>query len=529
MSVTQIAVGSRTIAGLASDDLSNDLSLRNNKSTIIGYLAANKTRGVYNTVLGYETGRNAVPMAFTTAVGYRAGYISEGARNTFIGHLTGGSNRSGTSNIFVGYRTGEFTRIGANNTVVGNESGTRFDGSRNVMLGDRNTTQDVIIEEGVSIGYGSEMKGGRNVSLGFSNNADSHNCTLVGALNRQTGGNNNILVGSGIENTADDCVIIRPGTGIDSEKYENDTHGHLNIMDTLIRNRTSAGAHIVELKGHDILLGNLDTVAMRISPAGVSIYGGEMTISSDIVMSTASVEHMLTLFSSTRMMAPTGLDGHWTQYVNDDRDMILESSNGTVVEFTENFRPEVLNFTGKHRCAMESLFAPGVLVESLVDLREGEKEGLLGKLVIATGRYSNLDGVAKIDIDEAIPVVRMCDRARDKRVFGVVGGVEDQGGAQGGSKFYLGNLVFNRPSKNAKNKVQVRLIVQSVGEGCVWVCDENGSVENGDFLVSSGTRPGFAMRQSDDIARNYTVGRATCDCNFTPGVKEAFIGCVYSM
>lgn len=45
------------------------------------------------------------------------------------------------------------------------------------------------------------------------------------------------------------------------------------------------------------------------------------------------------------------------------------------------------------------------------------------------------------------------------------------------------------------------------------ICDEGGPVTNGDYLCTSST-PGFLMKQSDNIRRNYTVGKATGDVSF---------------
>jgi len=49
--------------------------------------------------------------------------------------------------------------------------------------------------------------------------------------------------------------------------------------------------------------------------------------------------------------------------------------------------------------------------------------------------------------------------------------------------------------------------VNSVGEGGILVCADNGDIENGDYLCS-GNLPGHAMKQSDDLLHNYTVGKA---------------------
>ena len=70
-----------------------------------------------------------------------------------------------------------------------------------------------------------------------------------------------------------------------------------------------------------------------------------------------------------------------------------------------------------------------------------------------------------------------------------------------------------------------RLFINSVGEGGILINNENGNIENGDLLMSSSTT-GIACKQDDDIVRNYTIGKATQDYNFT-GNENKLIGCVY--
>lgn len=198
-------------------------------------------------------------------------------------------------------------------------------------------------------------------------------------------------------------------------------------------------------------------------------------------------------------------------------DLIFESVNGSVVTFNDDFHPEVLNFTGKHRCVYTD------------KVRRSETD-LIGKLVIASGKYCGLNGHTKPELDEAIPVVRLCKKANDSRVFGVFGGFEEKG------EFHIGNITFRTGAKYGNVK---RAVIQSVGEGCLWVCDINGKVKNGDFLCSSPI-PGYAMKQSEDMYLNKTVAKATTSCTFRKDLSKrvrykgktykcAFIGVTYKM
>jgi hypothetical protein len=59
-----------------------------------------------------------------------------------------------------------------------------------------------------------------------------------------------------------------------------------------------------------------------------------------------------------------------------------------------------------------------------------------------------------------------------------------------------------------------RAIVNSVGEGAIWVVDTNGPLESGDYITTSNVA-GYGQKQGDDVLHNYTVAKITMDCDFT--------------
>ena len=58
----------------------------------------------------------------------------------------------------------------------------------------------------------------------------------------------------------------------------------------------------------------------------------------------------------------------------------------------------------------------------------------------------------------------------------------------------------------------VTVVRQEVIKG-IKVCNENGNIEAGDYLTTS-SKKGFYMKQSDDILRNYTSAKAVDDIIF---------------
>jgi hypothetical protein len=232
--------------------------------------------------------------------------------------------------------------------------------------------------------------------------------------------------------------------------------------------------------------------------------------------------------SGNRLILSSG-ENSWNQYVtitsNLNPYLVFESSTGSILRFGDDFQPEQLNFTGKHRCVMNNL-------------QQVKNEMLVGRIVYATGDYMNLDSKNDISIDESIPIIELCEQHKDKRVFGVISSIEEPSEQR---SYRLGNLEMLLK----KNEDDIRVIVNSVGEGGIWVCNINGCLKNGDLITSSQV-PGFGMKQDDDIIHSYTVAKITCDCDFDSQItyckwrpttiefthvnvtyKVAFVGCVY--
>ena len=99
--------------------------------------------------------------------------------------------------------------------------------------------------------------------------------------------------------------------------------------------------------------------------------------------------------------------------------------------------------------------------------------------------YSNI-GIDAIKINEALPSLKISNKAYDKSVFGVI------------SKQEINSTLYN---------------VNGVGEGAIWVSDMNGPIESGDYITSSDLC-GYGMKQDEEQMMNYTVAKITMDCDF---------------
>ena len=230
-----------------------------------------------------------------------------------------------------------------------------------------------------------------------------------------------------------------------------------------------------------------------------------------------------TLKVTSKALFSSDTGAQWSLSVNNNDDFMFSSLNNTHVLFTDSFTSEVLNFTGKHRCTPHHSW-------------NIEKEtNLIGKIVVSTGKYKDLDGTDKISIDEAIPIVSLCKRKCDSRAFGVISGFEKTGESH--RTFKIGNLAF----EHEKLCTDYRVILNSLGEGGIYVCNINGNFANGDLITTSEV-DGLGAKQKCNNIKSFTVGKITCDCDFDlnsdiyecsefiyDGIvyKQAFVGCTY--
>lgn len=218
--------------------------------------------------------------------------------------------------------------------------------------------------------------------------------------------------------------------------------------------------------------------------------------------------------------APT-IDEDTLKLNSNEADLIFRSKNGATMRFHDTFEESIINFTGQHRCTI------------CLD-EEDLTTDLIGRIVVSTNNYRDLHNNTTIRINEAIPIVKVAQKGNDKSVFGVIGGIEDDDNT---SKFSLGHISFVLN----KSVVCKKVMINSVGEGAIWVCNLNGPFENGDYITSSSLH-GFGMRQESDHEKNYTVAKITCDCEFDLEsvvykceefvmdgeiYRKAFVGCVY--
>jgi hypothetical protein len=155
----------------------------------------------------------------------------------------------------------------------------------------------------------------------------------------------------------------------------------------------------------------------------------------------------------------------------------------------------LISFTGQHICFPEGPMGQGLVVSA----NKNKYVSLNGSLTT---------GTSAIKSSEALPVVSLSNVANDPSVFGVVDHFEQSGTTRSQTS---GGTVIRQDKESGDNRV----IVNSLGEGAIWVANTNGNVVSGDFLTTSHL-PGYAQRQEGHIFKSYTVAKSTMDCDFEP-------------
>eukprot|EP00798_Chlamydomonas_sp_ICE-L_P031715 gene31715-biopygen6568 len=182
------------------------------------------------------------------------------------------------------------------------------------------------------------------------------------------------------------------------------------------------------------------------------------------------------------------------------------TSHAASIDGSETVSNLFVNFTGQHRC----------FVDALAPARLRDHEGL----VVVTDKNAYASGLLSgrqraMTINQALPIVSLSKVSKDPRAFGVISLTQDH--PAGPSAAISGTELLRIAEQG-----DVRVQINSIGEGCIWVCDETGStIHAGDYVTTS-SLSGYASLQvlddgdvPDGTLRNYTVAKLTMDCDFS--------------
>jgi hypothetical protein len=138
-----------------------------------------------------------------------------------------------------------------------------------------------------------------------------------------------------------------------------------------------------------------------------------------------------------------------------------------------------------------------------------------GQIVSANkNKYVSLNGplttgLQAIKSSESLPVVSLSNVVNDRTVFGVVDHIENDKSVRSQES---GIGIVTQHKELGDNRV----VVNSLGEGAIWVVNTNGNLVSGDYITTSNVA-GYGQKQNDsDTLYSYTVAKITMDCDFNP-------------
>ena len=279
-------------------------------------------------------------------------------------------------------------------------------------------------------------------------------------------------------------VFIRPGFG--------DFDGFVDIQ-------SGTGASVASFHNGQILLKN-QTITR-----GKSILSGSTIIGTGLSAAYGQLEFSNPFNSSYRWI----LGPQSSTVSPSDNDFYFYVDRGSITSrkiagWIQDANTDVrMNFTGQHRSLIMGIdFSDSNLND----------EDLSGLIVVADqNEYMSMSGGLTVGqeaimIDESLPIVSLSSQPKDKRVFGVISGIEAE----------KRNDVFGAFATPYEKEVgDQRVFVNSIGEGGIWVIDQEGELSSGDYIITSSI-PGYGMRQESEFLANYTVAKITMDCTFKP-------------
>lgn len=477
--------------------------MNSNQNTVAGYLACFGNDGVRfagggNSVFGAKAAYKMSTSNNVVSIGSFAAYNGTADENVHIGYQSGFSNVSATGLVTVGSKAG-YSALSGNSVYIGNGSGTNVvDGYDNTYVGCLSDRQSVRGVGNTYIGSGcGALDGTFNTSIGAYSFLSS-SCSDTVAIGYRSGqysscsGGLFIGNGAGAYSVASECLFIGNNSGSYCTKP------------------LSMAIGMVMSDRPPLITGNMDTSAS--GKPGLTCRGN-VRIQQNPLLSDSYLDDGLVMFRNDNTVKAA-----WHQYIDDNGKYIF-GKNGKIAAILQHnaglLDVPSLDFTGQHRCRATPVLMEMVMSgKTLVGLPvQGCIVKSSGKICTAIGKngetFSDHRGVV---VSQALPVVDIASLPNDKAVFGVVAGLEPTTSDNSQRTYNVGSMMALFP----KEISDTRVVINSLGEGAIWVCNEGVShVENGDYLVSS-SLPGVAQKQRSPFMRNSTVAKLTAGFDFDP-------------
>ena len=487
--------------------------------TTTEYVSLGITGGVPTIAGGYSGTTNASHLAFATQAG---GGTSEAekVRITSDGKVGIGTTTPHANLSIEGDADGGVVsiRLGADDSSASNFS------ARLEMAEDTDANQ--VMTYGAFLDYdGDASSGDGNGQLNIGMRDNSTSDTNVLRIDRDSAANSlhikdsNVAVGTQLHVTKNATVGDIGGVTLTNAGVKITDSGTSMYIDGNSIN-TTANSYINVEANYDLYFGTNNTERMRIKNDGHVLIN---TNSADTAEGLLQVKQSADDNDGGGIsIIQSATDDAWTLWQGSDENLYFTFNNSTKGYLHDTVNVGAIDFTGQHRSTPSS-------ESSYVELSSS-----IGKIVVSDGTYSNLSG-GNIVVNEAIPKVKLSNSRNQKSAFGVVSDAEEQTSPRVYSNGAFAS-VFDKGDENDH-----RIIINSLGEGGIWISNINGNIENGDYITTCEI-PGYGMKQDDDLLHNYTVAKITQDCLFDLNsttyeceeiqhngqtYRVAFVGCTY--
>jgi hypothetical protein len=434
----------------------------------------------------------------SVAIGHSAGQTSQGTQCVAIGHQAGQISQ-GIHSVAVGYYSG-VTNQGYYTVAVGRNAAHENQGEGAVAVGNAagNTSQGTL---SVAVGYfaGYDMQGTESVAVGHkageTNQGQADNSIVLNAQNTQLNSTTSGFFVKPVREQENTVGWTPPGTlWYDSSTGELASQpdvsqgtitvdltvsGELGVSQSVtIGNQ--GGTSLTPSSANGLIINNGDTITLseELSQIKFGFYQNGF-YTHDIVTTHSDVS---TSGNTIQFFLHDASGGISAEYPN--------KKEGLIIADGEVFIPNDLFVNGDSEMSGDlsvggtvTPFTGGHTTIVIDDISHQDVDGFIlsstGKPLLNPTNYNYL------------MYTQLSQTSNDSKCAGV----------------------YRHPNKINKHGICV-----AIGEGTLWVCEENGPITNGDYITTSSI-PGIGMRQDSTQLHNYTVAKAYTNCDFNPLIQ----------
>ena len=192
--------------------------------------------------------------------------------------------------------------------------------------------------------------------------------------------------------------------------------------------------------------------------------------------------------------------------------MVLQDGNGTSVAYvTCNSAGTTTwgTFTGAHHAQILESDSPSANIKQTETHSEADESTHPAEYpngtIVSTVKSELTEGN-----DQPKHYIVSSSIFQDKRVLGVYGGSLPSISKNKYIDDGDGNMEISEKAETPHNHQ-----TYSLGDGVVWVCSQNGNIENGDYITTASGSGGYGCKQNDDLLHNYTVAKSNVNVDWS--------------